>query len=104
VALAEQQPYRAETAIAPALAIVQQRSVPLAAWRVYAAAARVHALQRRPAEAQHAWQQSAELIRQAAHAMARLGACRQAFLSQAGVQLVLQHASTASMTPGHASG
>ncbi|WP_089720745.1 AAA family ATPase [Candidatus Entotheonella palauensis] len=91
-AMARQQWSEAERALSEALALVASTEVPLAAWRVYAAAARLAQQRGDQAQADAYCAQSAAVIGQLADSLGDAERLRLSFLAQPRIQAIAGHA------------
>lgn len=90
VALTQENWPQAEVEIVQALAVLEGAEVPLAAWRVYATAARVQQQLGRQAEAHAYWRRSAVVLRRLADTLGDNSALRQSLLAHPSVRPILR--------------
>jgi tetratricopeptide (TPR) repeat protein len=92
IALAERQWEQAERGVSQALAVLEGAEAPLAEWRVWATAARLHQRQGNKAEAQTYWARSAAVLKQLADSLREVPALRHSLLHSPPVRGVLRRA------------
>lgn len=96
IALAGRKWDQADAEISGALAILEGEEAPLAAWRVYATAARVHQQQGRRAEAERYWRQSAAILHRLAASLGDALELRQSLLTHPPVRAIVRRARSGS--------
>jgi hypothetical protein len=92
IALVQRDLSTAERELSAALHAVDGREAPLAAWRVYATAARLEVARGRPAKANAYWTQSASVLDRLAASLKDDAALHRAFLAQPAVRTVRRKA------------
>jgi tetratricopeptide (TPR) repeat protein len=92
IALAERNWDQAQAELSQALAVLEGGEAPLAAWRVYATAARFHDQRRRKADAKRDWAQSAAVLNRLADSLGDDAELRQSLLTHPTVQAIFRHA------------
>lgn len=90
-ALAQQQGPEPEPKLRQALALMGRVEAPLAAWRVYATAARWAQQRGDHAQAERYCTQSAAVIRQLADSLGEADALRRTFLAQPRIDAIMRH-------------